>query len=94
MQKELQFRKCDGEAGYEATVTVDADYNLHLERTQRGSVRIMQSTVQTGDKAERFYAGDKAEVWEDDFDGIVYPKYIRIVSGSLVRKGYITEVEE
>ena len=94
MVQELNFTKIEGGHGYEAFAAVGNDFNIHLERINTGSVTLYQSTVEDGKKAIQFHLSSAGDVWEEDFDNIVYPKFLRIVSSSMVRKGYITERED
>ena len=93
MTTELVFTKIDSGYGYEAFATVDADFNIHLERNDIGNVMLYQSTVENGKKNLQYNNYNVGEVFDMDFANIVYPKHIRIISSSLVQKGYVTEKE-
>lgn len=90
---ELNFTECGG--GYEAFATVYADYNVRVERKDKGTVKIYQSTIEGREPVRRFATeGIVGNIWEEDFDNCVYPKYLRIVSSSEVEKGWVKEKEE
>lgn len=80
---------------YVATAQVDSDYNIHLERNKVGFIQLLHSTTQSGRKvfvkqwlAQELGGSD----FDEDFDGLVYPKYLKIVSETEVTSGTITEV--
>lgn len=81
---ELIFQKQDKVwvAEFEAT----ADFNLHIERDEPGILALYQRTTTSGEYAEiegtREYR--YKEVYDCDFIGSVYPKYIKVVSASEV----------
>lgn len=86
---DLQFQK-EGNvwvAAFEAT----SDFNLHLERVENGAVKVLQSGTQGGEYDVAFtrniYEG---EVFDYDFGALVYPKYIKVTSGSEVIRGVVT----
>lgn len=66
-------------AEFEAT----SDFNLHIEREKVAYINIMQRGSSNGeyDLAKSFSA-DK--IFDYDFGALVYPKYIKVVSGSEV----------
>lgn len=73
-----------GEAGYEAEFEVTGDFNLHLERRSGGRFFVYQKTVADGkwdmvDDADNL---DHKAVIDLDFTGLVYPKWIKVVSES------------
>lgn len=90
----LEFTK-QGE-NYIAETTVNGDYSLHLERTGDGKFMIYQKSTADGQYVSCtgipenmvYYAG---KVIDYSFSHGVYPKYIRIESGSEVTKGELTE---
>lgn len=89
---QLNFSLQDGK--YVAEATANADYNLHIERENNGSITVLHSTVNDGEKvpvAHWDYTPLSPSL-DEDFDGIVYPKYLKIVSGTPVTSGTITEV--
>lgn len=85
----LTFNKV-GET-YEAETTVNADYNLHIETEESGSVQIFQRGSDEG-KYRRSYVESKwGDVIDADFCHAVYPKFIKIVVTSKVTKATIRE---
>lgn len=73
---------------YVAEVKVTGDFNLHLE-TKGGIVNLLQRGSEDGEYAP-VTSWSKANVIDCDFGGLVYPKYIKVVSGSEVVKGEVT----
>ncbi|MBQ0073604.1 MAG: hypothetical protein KBT34_05380 [Prevotella sp.] len=86
---ELVFRKIEGSKGYEAFCVAYSDFNLHLERNDTGSVTLYQSTTERGEKTVHFHVAIAGEAFDKDFKNAVYPKFIRIVSSSLVRNALV-----
>ena len=89
----MEFVKKNGM--YEAEFKVTADFNLHIERETAGDIRIMQKTVENGkyDDIKRLYVPAGDLVIDYDFAGLVYPKYIKVVSESEVTMGVVTYAE-
>lgn len=91
MVTELTFTKT--EVGYESQiVTISSDFNLHLERVNRGAVIIFQRT--DGNKFGYGTSFDAGNMWKDldiDLDAHLYPKDIKIVSSSQVTYGSISQ---
>ena len=95
MQRELTFQKVseDGNSMVAQTV-VEGDWNVHVETVQKCQVVVSVSTVEDGKKAIKSVGVVGSDgVYDEDFDAIVYPKYVEIRTTSQVRAGYITEVE-
>ena len=90
---QLNFTEANGQ--YVAEATVYGDYNLHIEREKNGSLEVAQTTVQDGEYVPKVGVPftPLSASFDDDFDNIVYPKYVRVISGTPVTSGYITEVE-
>lgn len=87
---ELKFNKTDQNV-YEAIFEATADFNIHLERKSTGIFVIQQSGVADGAFDDAFNLGINArEVIDYDFGALVYPKYIKVVSGSEVIKAEVT----
>ena len=84
---ELNFTK-EGNK-WVAEFEAPSDFNLHIEREQVAYINIMQRGSSNGeyDLAKSFSA-DK--IFDYDFGALVYPKYIKVVSGSEVVKGEVT----
>ena len=79
-----------------AEATVNADYNLHIERESSGSFSMEQKGVEQGEYVECRGVPDfsfKKNI-DHDFQHGVYPKYIRIESGSEVTIATLTEAEQ
>lgn len=73
---------------YVAEVQVHGDFNLHLE-TKGGIVNLLQRGSEEGEYAP-VTSWSKANIIDCDFGGFVYPKYIKVVSGSEVVRGEVT----
>ena len=88
----LEFTKVDGTNAMVAQAVVNGDFNLHVEMVQGGKVVVSVSTVADGKKAIKGVGNVSDDgVYDEDFDAIVYPKYVEIRTTSQVREGYITE---
>ena len=88
---ELNFTKTT--EGYVAEFKATGDFNLHIERQKQGLIKVMQKGCENGKYAESFsVAGTAAtEVFDCDFGSLVYPKWIKVVSGIEVVKAVATE---
>lgn len=90
---ELNFSKVGNEwvAEFEAT----NHFNLHLERKDTGSLIVSQRGSGSGEYALSFMRGmnEGKKVFDYDFGAFVYPKYIKVVSGSEVLKSEVTFAE-
>lgn len=73
---EITFQK-EGNL-YVAVVEVNADYNLHIECEEPSSFVVYQRTAGTRFATKHSVVG--VDIIDDDFDGIVYPKTIKITS--------------
>lgn len=88
---DLIFTKTE-DGRFEARHTVNADFNVHVE-IHKGtpcSLVVNVSTVEDGEPVAA-YSGNVSDVFDRDFDAIVYPKYVTIVTDQPVRRGVITE---
>jgi hypothetical protein len=87
---EIKFEKLNN--AYVAEFEVTADFNLHIERNEPGILTLYQRTTTSGDYAEiegtREYR--YKEVYDYDFVGAIYPKYIKVVSGVEVINAELT----
>lgn len=86
---ELNFTKVGNEwvAEFEAT----NHFNLHLERKGTGSLIVLQRGSGSGEYAAAFVRGVYGRpVIDYDFGALVYPKWIKVVSGSEVLKAEVT----
>lgn len=87
---ELTFNKTNQNV-YEAVFEVPSDFNIHLERKSTGILIIKQSGIANAAFDDAFNLGINArEVIDYDFSALVYPKWIKVVSGSEVIKGIVT----
>ena len=89
---ELTFTKNAGGL-YEATATVNGDFNIHIERAQSGSISINVSTVEDAEYQNVFGRAQAGLTFDKDFRAAVYPKYVQILSSSVpvANKNFITE---
>lgn len=87
---ELTFSKVGGR--YEAEFQATNDFNLHVERVKSGSIKIYQRGSANGQYAsESSWADHNAEaVVDNDYQMLVYPKFIKIVSASEVFSAEVT----
>lgn len=105
---DLNFVKNENTQKYVAEIVVNADFNIHLERTSDGGLEIYQKngeyTEAIDDRSATKRGFDVVAVpntvpynsglvFDYDFSALVYPKTIRIESGSAVTIGIITEAE-
>lgn len=91
---ELNFSKVGNE--WVSAVKVEGDFNLHLERKGTGSLIVSQRGSGSGEYALSFMRGmnEGKKVFDYDFGALVYPKFIKITSGSEVLNGVVTSDEE
>lgn len=87
---ELNFIKENN--NYVAEFEATADFNLHIERDEPGILALYQRTTTSGEYAEikgtREYR--YKEVYDCDFVGAIYPKYIKVVSSADVINAELT----
>lgn len=77
--KDIQFIK--QENIYVAEFEVNADFNLHIEKSQSGYLYMQQrSTSGKWDSVRNFQVADSDYIVDYDFTALVYPKQIRLVS--------------
>lgn len=88
---ELTFNKVS-ESQWEATFEASSDFNIHLERNNKGSITIAQRTAASGLFAPAFNidSHQSSPVFDFDFGALVYPKWIKVISSSEVIKGEVT----
>lgn len=81
---------------YVATFQATGDFAIHLERNELGPVTIGASTVQNAGYAlvDDFptSAGNKPVI-DYDFSGLVYPKYIKVISATEPTMAVVTFAE-
>lgn len=77
---ELSFVKEGGK--YSAEFEVTADFNLHIERDTNGFLFVQQRTASSGqyDSIQGVNFAPNDIVIDIDFVGVVYPKWIKVVS--------------
>lgn len=90
---QLTFTKVDGT--YIATTTVNSDFNVHIETYKSCNISINISTVANKNFANKFGQIIKDTVFDKDFHGTVYPKYVQIIVRDIPKTDacYITEAE-
>jgi hypothetical protein len=77
--KDIQFTK-QGNT-FVAEFEVNADFNLHIEKSRSGYLYMQQrSTSGKWDSVRNFQAADSDYIIDYDFTALVYPKQIRLVS--------------
>lgn len=87
---ELNFTKVGNE--WVAEFEVTNHFNLHIERESNGSLIVSQRGSETGKYTAAFVKGvyEGLQVIDYDFGALVYPKFIKVVSGSEVLKSEVT----
>jgi hypothetical protein len=94
---DLQFTKIEGKDLYAAEAVVNADFNIHLERTAASRLNILQRTPTEGDFEPVYLPSNvqnnTGKTFDCDFSALVYPKTIRIESYTEVTTGILTEAE-
>lgn len=87
---ELEFKKVANR--YEAEFEATDNFNLHIERTKPGFIKIFQRGTPDGEYAsESSWCEHSAEpVIDKDFSMLVYPKFIKVVSESEPIQGIVT----
>lgn len=86
---ELNFEKQG--AKWVAEFKVTGDFNLHVEREEKGFLFVQQRTTPNGEydsiKEANFSPSDG--VIDKDFVGVVYPKWIKVVSEAKVTRAAV-----
>lgn len=105
---DLQFTKIESLDLYAAEAVVNANFNVHLERTTAAQLKIYQKTTSETENMDERTASDRGfdsvylpgmvefdagKVVDYDFDASVYPKVVRIESYTEVTTGILTEAE-
>lgn len=95
MEIKLEFAEV-GNGLWEAEFVAVANFNVHLEREGVGSLVVKQRGVENGEYAEAFVKGayEGKKVFDYDFGALIYPKWIKIESGSKVVSCTVTQAEE
>lgn len=104
----LTFVQNENTQKYVAEAVVNANFNIHLERPGGGGLQLFQKNGEYTEAIDDRTATDRGfdvisapntvpynagQIFDYDFDGLVYPKTIRIESGSAVTIGILTEAE-
>lgn len=104
----LTFVQNENTKKYVAEAVVNANFNIHLERPEGGGLQLFQKNGEYTEAIDDRTANDRGfdtvsvpntvpynagQIFDYDFDGLVYPKTIRIESGSAVTIGILTEAE-
>jgi hypothetical protein len=80
---------------YVATFEAASDFNLHIEKGQKGVVNFYQKSIKDGEydrfKDLKFDYDDL--VLDADCTALIYPKYIKIVSYTDISKAEVTFIE-
>lgn len=76
---------------YEAEFEVFGDFNLHLERDNKGSITILQKTYKDGQYAFNAEFINYHKNFDFDFTGLIYPKMIKVISDCQVQIGIVTQ---
>ena len=93
---ELQFTQNGNQ--WIAETTVNAPYNLHIERKGAGKFMIYQRGTDSGQYAPcvigSYLAQNQGQVIDWSFDHTIYPMHVRFESGSEVTSATLTEAEQ
>jgi hypothetical protein len=88
---ELNFREEKGV--YVAEFEATADFNLHIEREEKGSIAVYQRTTPSSEYDSIYMGGyfnRDHKTFDADFVGAIYPKYIKVVSSAEVVTAELT----
>lgn len=80
---EMVFENREG--SWVSEFEVSGDFNLHIEGVLEGNVRVYQRSVSSGNYAlvrDAMIYPSYDRVFDFDFTGLVYPKWIKVVSES------------
>lgn len=90
---EINFTKQNGV--WVAEFEVTNHFNIHMEREDDGLIRIMQRGLNEGEYVDFFItSGDnQLKNYDCDFGALVYPKWIKVISGSKVLNAKLTIAE-
>lgn len=77
---------------YEAIFEVTGDFNIHIELNKPSYIGVYQSSIQNGEYSftTEYKLNNIQKVYDIDFGALVYPKWIKVVSGSEVIKAEVT----
>ena len=81
---ELEFVKRGN--NYEAIFEAPSDFNIHIELNKPSYLGVYQSSIQNGEYSftTEYKLNNIQKVYDIDFGALVYPKWIKVVSGSEV----------
>lgn len=87
---ELSFVK-EG-SKYVCEIQVTSDFNLHIEREEKGFLYVQQKTTSNGnyDSVRNANFAPSDNVIDYDFTALVYPKWIKIVTEVESTVGVVT----
>lgn len=87
---DLSFSKVGN--AYVATFDAGANFNLHVERTSAGYLRVEQRTTSNGNYSVVKEMGDYSfmKVIDVDFSGDIFPKSIKVVSETMPTMAVVT----
>lgn len=77
---------------YVAEFEATNDFNIHIERENHGMLAFYQRSVANGEYAEitDFKQLVRDKIFDSDFTAVIYPKYIKVVSGVEVISAEVT----
>lgn len=77
---------------YVATFTATTNFNIHIERESRGLLGILQTSVENSQYSHIIEHKPflQNKVFDCDFSGVIWPKYIKIISDTEIDKCIIT----
>lgn len=102
---ELVFKESSqvlsGKPAYEVEFEASSDFSIHIERPEGGRFLVYQKSVANGKYSLVDGVGyqDYKDVFDIDFAGSVYPKWIKIVSeveptyAAIISDGEVTEIK-
>ena len=96
MATTLNFTK-QAHGKYVAEAVVNGPFNLHIERVEDGTFDIKQRTTEEGQYADCFGVLPSLfyrKVIDYDYEQLIFPKHIRIESGSEVTTATLTEAAQ
>lgn len=89
---ELVFTEVIEGKEWVAEFEAPSDFNIHLEREKNGSLVVSQRGTSSGEYDASFVKGvyEGERVIDYDFGALVFPKWIKVTSGSKVNVGVVT----
>lgn len=88
---ELSFTRVEKglQSYYECDVTVESDFNLHIELAEARPLSMESSTVEGG--AYHTIFEKTANIFDEDFAALVYPKHLHIRAWAEPTSAFVTE---